>query len=111
MTKPNELKTNEQLLIDHLSDPAFRGEWDRTAVSRSLAMHLTAFRTQQNLSQRAMADLLRMSQPQVARIEAAEHNPDIETLSRIADAMGVELQLTIPPNRREPELLARASAS
>jgi ribosome-binding protein aMBF1 (putative translation factor) len=111
MTKLVEFKTNEEVLIDHLSDPAFRAEWDRTAVARSLALQVTAFRAQHDLSQRAMADLLKMSQPQVARIEAAEHNPDIETLSRVADVMGVELQLTIPPNRQEPKLLARAVVS
>jgi hypothetical protein len=32
--KLSDMKTSEQVLADELGDPAFKAEWDRTAVAR-----------------------------------------------------------------------------
>jgi transcriptional regulator with XRE-family HTH domain len=50
-----------------------------------------------------------MSQPQVARLEAAIHNPEIETLRRVASVLEVEFDLKIP-QRQEPTLSSRPGA-
>jgi len=47
-----------------------------------------------------------MSQPQVARLEAAIHNPEIETLRRVASVLEVEFDLKIS-QRQEPTLSSR----
>jgi transcriptional regulator with XRE-family HTH domain len=47
-----------------------------------------------------------MSQPQVARLEAAIHNPEIETLRRVASVLDVEFDLKIR-QRQEPTLSSR----
>lgn len=99
-----DLKPNEQVLAEDLEQPSFRAEWERTSVARALAVQVLAFRTKNDLSQRELAGMLGISQPHVSRIEAGIHNPDIETLSRIADVMRTEIQVTIPPQRREPTL-------
>lgn len=103
----SDLRTSEQVLADELKDPYFRAEWARTTVARSLAMHVLAHRTANGLSQRAMASRLHMSQPQVARLEAGVHNPTIETLQRVADVLGSEFDLKVPPNHLEPTLTAK----
>ena len=102
--KLTDLKSNEQVLAKDLEQPSFRAEWERTSVARALAVQVLAFRTKNDLSQRELAGMLGISQPHVSRIEAGIHNPDIETLSRIADVMHTEIQVTIPPQRREPTL-------
>ena len=67
------------------------------------------YRVTHGLSQRALADELHMSQLQVARLEAAIHNPEIETLRRVAGVLEVEFDLKIP-QQQEPTLSSRPSA-
>jgi len=105
--KLSDLQTSEQVLANELKDPGFCAEWTRTTVARSLAMHVLAYRTANDLSQRAMASRLNMSQPQVARLEAGVHNPAIETLQRVADVIGAEFDLRVPPGHLEPTLTAK----
>jgi len=102
--KFTDLKPNEQVLAEDLEQPSFRAEWERTSVARALAVQVLAFRAKNDLSQRELAGMLGISQPHVSRLEAGIHNPDIETLSRIADVMRTEIQVTIPSQRREPTL-------
>ena len=49
-----------------------------------------------------------MSQPQVARLEAAIPNPEIETLRRVASVLDIEFDLKIP-QRQKPTLSSRPS--
>jgi len=109
MMKLSDLRTSEEVLAGALRDPAFRAEWERTAVARALASQVVAYRVKHGLSQRALADELHMSQPQVARLEAAIHNPEIETLRRVASVLEVEFDLKIP-QQQEPTLSSRPSA-
>jgi len=104
--KLSDLRTSEEVLAGALRDPAFRAEWERTAVARALASQVVAYRAKHGLSQRALADELHMSQPQVARLEAAIHNPEIETLRRVASVLEVEFDLKIS-QRQEPTLSSR----
>jgi len=95
--KLSELRTSDQVLADELRDPEFRAEWERTAVARALALEVLQYRVEHGLSQRGMAELLHMTQPQVARIEAGSHNPTYDTLARIAFLLDREFDLKIPP--------------
>ena len=105
--KLSDMKTSEQVLTDELLDPAFKAEWDRTAVARAVALKVLTYRTEHVISQRALAQKLGMSQPQIARIEAGEHNPTIDTLARIADALDIEFAIDVRPQRREPKLISK----
>ena len=107
--KLSDLRTSEEVLAGALRDPAFRAEWERTAVARALASQVVAYRVKHGLSQRALADELHMSQPQVARLEAAIRNPEIETLRRVACVLDIEFDLKIP-QQHEPTLSSRPSA-
>ena len=46
--------------------------------------------------------------PQVARIEDGEHNPSLETMTRLCDALGLELTLTIGPKQTERCVVPKA---
>jgi transcriptional regulator with XRE-family HTH domain len=104
--KLSDMKTSEQVLAEELQDPAFRREWDRTAVARAVAMKVLEYRTEHGLSQRALAQKLDMTQPQLARIEAGEHNPTIDTLARLAQTLDIEFAIDVHPRRRVPKLLS-----
>ncbi len=46
-----------------------------------------------------------MTQPQLARLEAGEHNPTIDTLARLAQTLDLEFAIDIHPRQRAPKLL------
>jgi transcriptional regulator with XRE-family HTH domain len=102
----SDMKTSEQVLAEELRDPGFRREWERTALARAIALKVLAYRTEQGLSQRALAKQLDMTQPQLARLEAGEHNPTIDTLARLAQTLDVEFAIDVHPRRRAPKLLS-----
>jgi DNA-binding XRE family transcriptional regulator len=106
--KSTEPRPWEEVLKEHLRDPEFRAEWERLAPARAVAHRLILYRADHGLSQTALGRILGMSQPAVARLEAAEHVPSIETLVRIAERLNVEIVVQIvPPDRSRAESSAK----
>lgn len=93
----SEMKSAGKVLEEALEDPAFREEWDRTAVARAVATRVVAYRAEHGLSQAALARKLGVSQPLVARLEAGEHTPTFGTLTRLSHRLGLEFHITITP--------------
>lgn len=52
---------------------------------------IRALRQQKNLTQRQLADAIGVSDKAVSKWERGRSHPDVETLQRLADALGVEL--------------------
>jgi transcriptional regulator with XRE-family HTH domain len=100
------MKTSKQVLAEELRDPDFQREWDRTTVARAVALKVLAYRTEHSLSQRGLAQKLGMTQPQLARLEAGEHNPTIDTLARLAQTLDIEFAIDVHPRQRQPKLLS-----
>jgi DNA-binding XRE family transcriptional regulator len=103
--KLSEMKRFDEVLAEDLEDPAFRREWNRTAVSRQVALQLTEYRAQHGLTQTELARRLGMKQPAIARLEAGDHEPSLTTLYRLAEGLGISFHIDISPDR-EPELSA-----
>jgi transcriptional regulator with XRE-family HTH domain len=96
--KLSEMKTNDELIAEQLhTDPAFRAEWERTALARAVAVAIVRYRAEHDFSQRELADRLGMKQPQVARLELGEVNPSIDTLMRISAQLGIEFTIDVRP--------------
>ena len=78
-------------------DPALReivyGRALASAVARAVLVH----RTRNGLTQAALGRILGMPQPHVARLELGEHTPTTDTLLRIADALGLAIDISIRP--------------
>lgn len=75
----------------------------------NLALNIWALRLTKGLTQQQLADAAGMKQPRIATIERDETNPTLETISRIAYALGVTADRLLA----EPDeaLLARARAA
>lgn len=73
--KLSELKTHDDVVREQLADPEFHREWDRTALARTVAERIVAYRAEHELTQTGLARLLKMQQPAVARLESGEHTP------------------------------------
>lgn len=109
MRLPDGIKTYEELLSAELAaDPEFAAEWERLALARMVAARLAGYRFDHDLSQRALAKLLGVSQPRVVELESGEKNPQIETLVKIAAATGLEFAIDIAPVGQEPKLVGKA---
>ena len=105
--KLSDMQTNDAILAGDLADPAFRVEWERTALARAVAMSLVRYRAERELSQRELARVLEMSQPQVARLEKGDVNPTIETLMRVAGALDIEFSIDVRPSGRKARLVTK----
>jgi endonuclease/exonuclease/phosphatase family metal-dependent hydrolase len=84
--KPHDLPTHEEVLAGDLN-AAYQREWARIALARALAVQVLAYRLEHGLSQAALAERLKMTQPAVARLESAEHNFTRAMLLRVSKAL------------------------
>ncbi|MGH3194600.1 MAG: helix-turn-helix transcriptional regulator [Streptosporangiaceae bacterium] len=91
------LISNAEVLDEMLRDPEFRAEWERTALARAVAEAVIRYRAERGLSQTALARVLVWSQPVVARLEAAEHNPSMDTLLALARTLGLRVHVDVGP--------------
>lgn len=84
------LRTNDELIEEELrADPALRSEWTQTALGRAMATALVRYRAEHDLSQRALADKLRMTRIEIARLEVGDVNPTDDMLPRISTELGL----------------------
>ena len=77
---------------------------------REIAWLLIKYRMDQGLSQEKLAELVGTSHSQISRIESGRHRTNLDTLSRIAHALGLRLVLgfesTTPSGRPKRDLVA-----
>ena len=102
----NKLKTHGALVAEEMADDGFRAEWERLAFARAVAIKVIEYRADHELSQRDLAKKLEMTQPQIARLEAAEHHPSDATLRRLT-TLGMEFTISYAPADREPKLITK----
>lgn len=93
--KLSDMKTADEVLAEDLQDPAFREEWERTALAREVATRVVAYRAEQHLSQAALGRILGMHQSAVARLEAGDHEPSLATLKKLSHRLGMEFHIDI----------------
>jgi len=106
--KLSEMKTNDELVAEELrNDPVFRAEWERTALARAVAVAVIRCRADRDLSQRDLAGILGMEQPQVARLERGDVNPNMETLMRVASGLGIEFTIDVRPAGSKARLVTK----
>ena len=102
-----DMKTNDDRIAEQMTDPAFRAEWERTALARAIALRLVRYRADHQLSQRDLAKRLEMRQPQVARLERGDVNPTLETLMRLSGALDIEFTIDVRPSHRRSRLVTK----
>lgn len=61
-------------------------------TSEKIGIKIRLLRTKLKLSQEKLAELASLSKTSISTIERGESKPTIETLERIAKALGVELK-------------------
>jgi DNA-binding XRE family transcriptional regulator len=98
VVKISELVTAEELRERDLDDADYRAEFDRTRIANDVAILVLKYRAEHGLSQSAFGRIVGMRQPHVARLEAADHEPSLDTLVRLSAALGTDFILDINPS-------------
>ena len=105
--KITDLKTHDEVVAEWATtEPAFRAEWERTSLAHAISLIVLRYRSDHGLSQRALGELLGMTQPQVSRIESGDVNPSMDTLITLSARLGLELAIDIRPSETSARLLA-----
>ena len=93
------LKSREDVLDRDLKDPAFRAEWERTQFAHKVALRVIHYRVEHGLSQTELARRLGMRQPNIARLEAGQHEPSLTMLRRLSEVLDIEFHIDITPQQ------------
>ena len=89
--------TLRQYLRGELKDPEFRRFYAKADIELRVALEITKAREAKKMSQRELAMALNTKQQTVSRIERGAQNVTIETLDRIARALGQGLEVRFVP--------------
>jgi len=76
-----------------LEDPATRAAYEARRPAYEFAVQLAELRRRRGLSQVALARRAGMTQSEVARIEAAETSPTLDTMARLLAAAEADLDI------------------
>jgi len=85
--------TLRQYLHGEMKDPEFRRFYEEADIELRVALEITKAREAEKMTQGDLANAIKTKQQTVSRIERGAQNVTIETLDRIAKALGRDLQV------------------
>ncbi len=89
-------------LTRRMGDPEFAAEYQEARARASLGLKIARLRAARGMSQTELAARLNTTQSVISRYESADYSGfRVETLRRLADALGAELEVDLrePVNR------------
>ena len=88
-------KTFEEHKKEALKDPEFKAAYDALEPEFKMAKRMIDARLAKKLTQEQLAKKAGVTQNTIARLESGTNNPTIATVSRVASALGRELDLVV----------------
>lgn len=76
-----------------LSNPEEKAEYDALQPEYDIIQAMIDARTSQNLTQKELSDITRITQADISRIENGTRNPSLAMIKRIAAGLGMQLRL------------------
>jgi DNA-binding XRE family transcriptional regulator len=98
----NQLISEDEGHAKLLENPELRAAWSENALARTVGLSIGTYRQRHGLTQTELGALVGMSQSQIARLERMDHTPTFETLLRLCDALGLEVEISIGPRDAVP---------
>ena len=113
--KRNKRKTELRAWMDgqYRKTPGLMKRVEALVEEMSIEQDLIALREERGLSQRALAGLVGVKQPVIARIESGKaRNLELKTMGRIATALGARVRIELERNgaRGRPKPIKRKLA-
>lgn len=78
-------------------DPEFAAAKHEYQPEAALMLAMVEARRKQNLTQQQLAERTGIAQTEISRIESGSRNPSIKVLQRLAEGMGMYLQIAFVP--------------
>ncbi|KKW09910.1 MAG: hypothetical protein UY49_C0036G0012 [Microgenomates group bacterium GW2011_GWC1_49_7] len=85
----------EKLKADLMKDPEFRREYEKLQPEFEIASQMIGARIKKKMSQQELARRAGTGQAVISRLEGMNARPSISLLSRVAQALGTKIQITI----------------
>src|SRR5260370_12377179 len=95
MAKRPELISAAEVHEQNMRDLDYRREHERTRIANDVAIKVIAYRAAHGLSQSALAKMLGMRQPNVARLESGDHEPSLSMLAPLSAALAEHFSVDI----------------
>jgi ribosome-binding protein aMBF1 (putative translation factor) len=89
-----KVNIKEIVAAKRAQNPDFKREFDRVHQEYQLILTLYQQRQSSGLSQKELSDRCGISQQALSRLERERHLPNLSTLIKLCDALGLQLTLT-----------------
>jgi DNA-binding XRE family transcriptional regulator len=76
-----------------MSDPGLLAEYNALRPEYEIIRQIIQARTDQNLTQRELAEKIGLKQSNISRLESGNYNPSLDFLKKVADGLGKELHI------------------
>ncbi len=93
--KINKATDFQEYLKEQLKDKEFKRLYDEYGKQLEISYEILSLRKKAKITQAQLAKKIGTTQSNVARMERGQQNFTIETLSKIANTFGKELQISI----------------
>ncbi|WP_407400237.1 helix-turn-helix domain-containing protein [Anaerovibrio sp.] len=93
------MKTLKEYKAECLKDPEFAKAYEEMQPEFKIIRALIDARTLSNLTQKELSERTGIAQTEISRIENGSRNPSIKLLQRLADGMGMVLNISFTPKK------------
>ena len=82
-----------------MQDPAFAKAYEEIQPEMTVIRAIIEARMSQNMTQKELSERTGIAQTEISRLENGTRNPSIKLLQRLADGMGMVLNVTFTPKK------------
>jgi len=82
---------------EKMRDPVFAKAYEEIQPEMNVIRSMIEARTSQNLTQKQLAEKTGIAQTEISRLENGTRNPSIKLLQRLAEGMGMVLDVQFRP--------------
>ena len=84
-----------------MQDPEFAKEYTEILPELNVIRALIDARVSQNLTQKELSERTGIAQTEISKLENGTRNPSIRLLQRLADGMGMVLNVSFTPKEKQ----------
>lgn len=93
------MMTLDEFMEDQMKDPEFAKAYEEIQPEMSVVRAIVEARTSQNLTQKELSERTGIAQTEISKLEKGTRNPSIKLLQRLADGMGMVLNISFTPKK------------
>lgn len=85
--------TLDEHLAKEMENPEFKKEYQSLSPEYEIVRQIIQARTEQNLTQKDLANRIGIRQSNISRLESGNYNPSLVFLKKVAEGLGKELHI------------------